>query len=382
MVLGSINKSITYPKSIYYSAQPFGFGYFENGLIIEPPSWDDEANQWMASLFGLIYERKVPPRNINPDRAWNDYLHRIETALKAGYAVQTCRGWMAAKEEGGKIISKIGGRLFWWEGLSKKQRPDMHYFTIIGIDPSQKKIYLHDPIMGWYGWGKDVSAPETMLRQAVERAPWQHRYITVTFRPSSVPAKSEKEMQNLLRERILKKIKGDPSVYNSMEMWRTFFGIERLNRNFTHGIRGLEAFKRDLNPERFKKILALKQQRRSMKPSSVVSWIDLIMYHKAWVSLIGAEYLEETGQIEKWQWLFRLHILYEQMWISTSKLRSIFKASNDVDNVMPNAKPVLMDLQKSIDEMISHFRLYLKKDLNLRQSKGTPPDCHSNGVSG
>jgi hypothetical protein len=137
-----------------------------------------------------------------------------------------------------------------------------------------------------------------------------------------------------------------------MEMWRTFFGIERLNRNFTHGIRGLEAFKRDLNPERFKKILALKQQRRSMKPSSVVSWIDLIMYHKAWVSLIGAEYLEETGQIEKWQWLFRLHILYEQMWISTSKLRSIFKASNDVDNVMPNAKPVLMDLQKSIDEMI------------------------------
>jgi len=359
MVLGSIDEGITYPKSIYYSAQLYSFGYFENGLMIEPPAWDDETNQWLASIFGLKYNRVVPPRNIDPDNAWNHYLHRIETALRAGYAVQTCRGWMGTSEEDGQITSKIGGRLFWWEGLSKKHRPDMHYFTIIGIDRSRDEIYFHDPVFGWYGWGKDVSAPLETFRRAVQRAPWQHRYITITFKPFHSRAKSESEMQRLLRERIIKKIKGDPSVYNSMEMWQAFYGLKRLNKNFTHGIRGFEAFHRDLQPERFKKILALKLQRRKMQPSSVVSWIDLIMYHKAWVALIGAEYLERTGQIEEWQRVFRLHMLYEEMCLSTAKLRSIFKATNDVENAMPKARPVLMDMQNTIDEIISHLRLYL-----------------------
>jgi len=361
MVLGSINKDITYTKSVYFSAQPYGFGYFENGLMIEPPSWDDEANQWLASLFGLKYERIVPSKNIDPDKAWNDYLHRIETALKAGNAVQTCRGWMGASEEGGKIISKIGGRLFWWEGLSKKHRPDMHYFTIIGIDRSQDEIYLHDPVLGWYGWGKDVSASGKMLRKAVERTPWQHRYITITFKPSDRPAKSDAERRRLLKKRIVKKIKGDSSVYNSVEMWRAFFGMKRLDKNFIHGIHGLKAFKKDLQPERFRKILALKLQKRRMQPASVVSWIDLAMYHKAWVALIGAEYLEETGQIDEWQWLFRLHILYEKMWMATSKLRSIFKKTNNVESAMPMVRPLLIDMQKTVDEIINHFQLYLKK---------------------
>jgi hypothetical protein len=363
MVLGSVDKSITYPKSIYYSAQPYGFGYFENGLMIEPPSWDDETNRWLASLFGLKYERIIPPRNVDPDKAWSDYLNRLETALKAGYAVQTCRGWMAVKEEGGKITSEMGGRLFWWEGLSKRHRPNMHYFTIIGIDRSQGKVYFHDPVFGWYGWGKDVSVHIESLRRAVERAPWQHRYITVAFKPADKPAKTEEEMQRLLHERIIKKIEGDPSVYNAMDMWRSFFGLEKLTRNFLHGIRGLEAFRRDLQPERFKRILALKLQRRKMQPASVVSWIDLNVYHRAWVTLIGAEYLEEAGQMEEWQWLFRLHMLYEQMWVSTSKLRSIFKVTNDVDAAMPRVRPVLMNMQRTIDEMIHHFQLYKREKL-------------------
>lgn len=359
MVLGSINKDITYPASLYYSAQPYSFGYFENGLMVEPPGWDDETNQWLATLFGLTYNRVVPPQNIDPDKAWNDYLHRIETALRDGYPVQTSRGWMGTSEEGGTITSKIGGRLFWWEGLSKKHRPDMHYFTITGIDRSQNTIYFHDPVFGWYGWGKDVSVPLTTFRRAVQRAPWQHRYITITFKPSTSPAKSRAEMQRLLKKRIIKKIKGDPTVYNSLEMWQTFYDQKRLNRNFTHGIQGFKAFKRDLQADRFKRILALKLKHRNMQPSSVVSWIDLIMYHKAWVALIGAEYCEKTGHIKEWQRLFRLHMFYEQMCLSTAKLRSLFKATNDVDNAMPEVMPVLKDMQKTIDEMIAYFRLYL-----------------------
>jgi len=112
MVLGSIDKSISYPKSLYYSAKAYEFGYFPNGLMIAPPSWDDENNRWLASLFGLAYQRIIPPKTSDPDVAWKEYLQRIETALRSGSAVQTCRGWMGAWEKDGQITSKIGGRLF------------------------------------------------------------------------------------------------------------------------------------------------------------------------------------------------------------------------------------------------------------------------------
>jgi len=358
MVLGSTCKGITYSKSIYYSAQPYSFGYLENGLTIEPDAWDDETNQWLASLLGLKYSRVVPPRGSDPDRSWDDYLRRIETALKSGCPVATSRGWLGAKEEGGEITSEIGGRLFWWEGLSKKHRPDMHYFTVIGLDRSSDRIYFHDPVFGWFGWGKDVSVPLNKFRYAVQRTPWQHRYITITFEPTGRPEKGETEINRLVKKRIVEKIKGDPSAYNSVEMWQEFFGRERIG-NFKRGLSGLEAFKRDLQPERFEKILAFKLKRHKMQPSSVVSWIDLVVYHKAWIALIGAEYLEKSGQIDNWQRLFRLHMLYEKLGMSTAKLRSIFKADNDLDSAMPPAGPVLKEMQKTIDEMIAHLKAEL-----------------------
>lgn len=84
-------------------------------------------------------------------------------------------------------------------------------------------------------------------------------------------------------------------IYDSVEIWREFFCMPRLKKNFAHGIKGLEAFKTDLHPERFKRILAAKLQKRNMKPVEVVSWIDLNMYHNFWVAMISAEYLEEIG---------------------------------------------------------------------------------------
>ena len=142
--------------------------------MVEPPSWDDETNRWLAFLFGLKYERVVPPRGTNPDTAWQNYLNRVEKGLKAGYAIQTCRGWMGVKEEGGKITSKIGGRLFWWEGLSRRHRPNMHYFTLIGIDRAKDEIFFHDPIFGWFGFGKDVKVSGKILGNPATRTHHSH----------------------------------------------------------------------------------------------------------------------------------------------------------------------------------------------------------------
>ena len=361
MVLGSIDKSISYPQSLYYSAKAYEFGYFPNGLMIAPPSWDDENNRWLASLFGLTYQRIIPPKNSDPDVAWKDYLQRIETALQSGSAVQTSRGWMGAWEKDGQITSKIGGRLFWWEGLSRKHRPDMHYFTIIGLDRFKGEVYAHDPVFGWYGWGRDVPIREKVLRQAVQRSPWQHRYITVVFNRSGSSPKNEREIQTLLKKRIQQKILGDDSVYDSVEMWREFFCMPRLNKNFVHGIKGLEAFKTDLQPERFKRILAAKLEKRKMKPVEVVSWIDLNMYHNAWVAMISADYLEEIGQIDEWLWLLRLHIFYEQLWMSSAKLRSVFKTIDNVGQAMALISPVLKNMRNTIDAIIEHFRLHLRQ---------------------
>ena len=196
----------------------------------------------------------------------------------------------------------------------------------------------------------------------MEQSPWQHKYITITFKPVTGIPKSQAEMKRLLRKRITQKIEGDPSAYNTIQMWEEFFNLKNLKRNFAHGIPALEAFKKDLEPERFRKILTIKLERRKMQPSSVVSWIDLLMYHKSWVALIGAEYPERTGQIDEWERLFRLHMLYEQMCLSTAKLRSIFKKAHDIDSAMPSAKPVLRDMQETTDEIMLHFRLCLRNE--------------------
>jgi len=76
MVLGSIDKNISYPQSLYFSAKAYEFGYFPNGLMIAPPSWDDENNRWLASLFGLTYQRIIPP----PKQRSGCSLERLSTA--------------------------------------------------------------------------------------------------------------------------------------------------------------------------------------------------------------------------------------------------------------------------------------------------------------
>lgn len=360
MVLGSVANGITYPKSLYYSAMGCGFGYLPNALMIEPAGWDDENNKWLASLYGLSYERAIPEKVVDPNEAWEAHINRIWRYLREGSAVQVCRGWVGAKEERGRIIARPGIRLFWWEGMRRETRPDMHYFTVAGLDKSKGIVYAHDPIGGWFGIGRNMEVKLKTFRMMIERAPRQHRYITIAFTRTTIPAKSEGEIERLLQGRIARKIEGDPAVYDGPEMWRSFYGIAKIAR-FEHGLRGLKALKNDLYSERFKKILNFKMKKSNRRPVEVVSWIDLNVYHYSFITSNSAEYLEKEGRIKEWEWLFNLHLLYEKLWVSTTKIRSVFKNIGDLDQAVTKSKPMLKDMRGTIDDMMHHFQYYLKE---------------------
>ncbi len=362
MVLGSLIKGMTYPKSLYYSAQAYGFTYFP--LWINPPgSWDDENNEWLASLYGLSYERVMPDRVVDPDKEWEEYINRIWEYLQQGSPVMVCRGWAKVLEEGGKIIAARGHgmRVFWWEGMNREARTQVHYITVVGMDRQKSIIYLHDPILGWIGEkGRYRQGKLARFREFIELTPRCHKYITKTFKNTGEHPKSEQEIESLVKERIIKKLKGNPSVYDKPEMWSSFFGIERVLK-FEYGLNGLKAFRNDLEPESFKKVLRYRMSGRLKRPADLLSYLNLWIYHYTFLTSITAEHLEANGRLREWEWLFNLHLLYEKLWVSTTKLHSIFKSTEDLDQAINNSKPILKEMRGTIDEMSKHIQSYLKE---------------------
>jgi len=355
MVLGSIVPGMTYPKSMYLSAKAYGFGYLPHSLMIEPGAWEDEANLWLAGLYGLTYERILPAEGLGPDKAWEDYLNRIWRSLKEGSAVQITRGWMGSREEGGRVQSATGYRMFWWEGIDKPNRPDMHYFTAVGLDRSGGVLYMNDPIFGWFGQGKEMELKLSLLRPAVEKLLIQHRYITITFKRGRGPAKTEAEIETLLKERIRKKIAGDPSAYDSPAMWQEFYRLAKA-REFAHGLKAIRAFREDLQPKLFGRILAAKRDRTKIQPAGTVSWLDLGVYHQAYMALVSAEYLEEEGRLKDWEWIQQLAIHYFQLWLATSKLRALFKAEPDLDRALAQSGGILQEMDRGLARIEEHFQ--------------------------
>lgn len=168
-MLGSFDRTMTYPKSLYYSAKAYGSGYLPGGLYVEPDGWNDEINHWLASLQGLSYERIVPRPSGDSDKDWKNFIDRIWGYLKEGSPVQILRGWSRrVREEKGKLFSPSGKRMFWWEGMRKTVRPDMHYATAVGMDKAKGILYVNDPIAGWFGVKKNLEMDLKWLRGRME----------------------------------------------------------------------------------------------------------------------------------------------------------------------------------------------------------------------
>ena len=363
MVLGSLDKSIKYPRSLYDSASAYGFGYFPNSLGLMKHPWLDEENTWLASLYGLSYERILTERTDNENKAWEEYIRRIRKLLQSGSPVQITMGWWKQsgyKEEVGKITQERMGRLFWWEGMTSKAKPDMHYFTAVGLDESRNVLIINDGIYGWVGKAAYEELRLDILRKLVPLVPVQHQYITITFKRSNTSRKDDKEIDRLVKERIIKKLKGDPSVYDSLESWRSIYNNDRFP-GFLYSREALMAFKNDLHAEKFARILKFRQQNSNIEPADIISWLDLWIYHQSNIAFVTTEYLEESGKFKEWEWLFNYHILYEKLWSSTTMLRSVFKNHGNIDQAIEKCKPILEKMRLTVDEMISHIELYLEQ---------------------
>jgi hypothetical protein len=76
------------------------------------------------------------------------------------------------------------------------------------------------------------------------------------------------------------------------------------------------------------------------------------------LTAVSAEYLEEKGMMKEWEWLFKHRILYEKLRVSTAKLRSIFKSTEDGDKAVEQSTPLLKEMRQTIEEMIGHVERY------------------------
>lgn len=350
MVLGKFVRDLSYSASLYYSGQAYGLTYFP--LFGDSPgAWDDENNRWLASLFGLSYERVMA--------AESDYIEEIWKYLQQGLPVMACRAWFGVSEGGGKITAG-GQRIFWWEGMSRQARTRIHYVTIVGMDRSKRALYVNDPIYCWRGVkGKYTSVDIDWFRYLAGQPSDRHRYVIKVFKKTGGPHKSEQEIQKLVQKRIIRKLKGDPSVYDSPETWRSYFGIKNTPR-IDYGLEGLKSFRDDLEPDNFTKLLKRISKARGRRPVDHLTYLNLFLYHRSMLTAIASEFLETNNKIEEWAWLFELHMLYEKLWLSTTKLCSIFRSSQGLGQAVDSSNPILEEMRGTIDQMIGHIQSYLK----------------------
>jgi|GEM_PF-5124924 len=77
-------------------------------------------------------------------------------------------------------------------------------------------------------------------------------------------------------------------------MWQEFYRPAKA-REFAPGLKAIRAFREDLQPKLFGRILAAERARTRIQPAGTVSWLDLGVHHQAYLALVSADYLEEAG---------------------------------------------------------------------------------------
>ena len=340
--------SIAYPKSMYECASPYSFVYSPNQLILPYGGWYDNEYEWLAYLYGLTYKRIMPVKASNKEDAWNEYLKRIWGYLRGGIPVQTAISWPGAKEVKGKLYILSEFRPFWWEGITKKYRPQMHQVVIVGLDKSKGVIYINDP-WGWLGRGKYMEMDLSFFRKVVEKVPLRIRYYTRVFQRSKGMPLEEGLKEELIRQRIEKELRGDPRVY------------DKPAPRYLYGLQGLKAFKKDLETGAFVKILKKRMQMQKISPLEVILFLNLGLYQQSFKASIAAEYLAVVDDIPGFKRVSNLHALYEKLYSSNEELVSVFKSFPDIELGLEKSELILKGMRKTIDELIGLAQTYLTK---------------------
>lgn len=352
MVLGYHVKGLTYPKSLYYSTTPHSFFYYQYSLAMPFWAWMDEDHKWLASLYGLSYQKDVRPEGLDETAAWNEYIDRLTGFLRKGLPVQTYLGWAAREEDekAGKIVTSSGLHAYWWEGLSRKTRPDTHSFVVVGIDKSGDKVWFNAPAAGWRGLPSYAERPLSKLTYTMRNLKPKIKYTTMTYLKTENPPKDDKTIQKLVQERILKKLRGDPEAY-----------VKNPPERYLYGIAALRGLKKDLTPDRLVRIIQGRTRKHGVPAVEVPVGMKLAFYQYAFVTSVAAEYLESRRMIEEWEWLSRLSLLYHRLHIGSVKLVPIIMATNDKKVWAKKSAPILKEMRSTIDDTIKHMEKYIDK---------------------
>ncbi|MEW6115247.1 MAG: hypothetical protein AB1664_24165 [Thermodesulfobacteriota bacterium] len=359
MVLGSFVQGLTYPKSVYYSTTPYGFFYIRHALAMPQRFWLEDDDKWLASLFGLTYEKKGPRTDLAGAAAWEEYVLRMEAYLKKGSPVQTYLGWNPRREDEarGEIVTPRGLRAFWWEGLTKRFRPDMHSFVVVGLDRTGGSVRMNLPAAGWSGHEKNMSRPLSFLQRVTEGLRPEFKYVTVAYLKTSSPLRDEATIEKLVLQRARKKVAGDPAVYHQDRPERHLFGLSALR-----------AFRDDLEPQTFFRILDEREKQQNISPLEVLVLIKLALYQQVFMTSLASEYLEQQRMIDEWEWLSALNLLYRKLYISHLKLVQVVRENDNKKAWRKRAEPVLGEMRRTLDEMIAHFEKYLRLRSSTRIS--------------
>ncbi|MBM4327020.1 MAG: hypothetical protein FJ118_07635 [Deltaproteobacteria bacterium] len=351
MVLGSFVQDLTYPKSVYYSTTPYGFFYIRRALAMPQRFWVEDDDKWLASLYGLTYEKRGPPAEAAEPAGWEEYVLRIESYLKKGAPVQTYLGWSprAEDESRGEIVTPRGLRAFWWEGLTKKFRPDMHSFVVVGLDRAGGSVRMNLPMAGWSGQEKNMTRPLTFLRRVTEGLRPEFKYVTIAYLKTSSSSVDDASIGRLVSERARKKVAGDPGAYHRDRPERHLFGLPALR-----------AFRDDLEPRTFFSILNERVRRQNISPLEVLALLKLVLYQQAFMTSLASEYLEQERMIDELEWLGTLSLLYRKLYLSHLKLFQVVRENEHKDTWLKKGEPALREMRRTVDEIVVHFEKYLR----------------------
>ncbi|GAI25265.1 unnamed protein product, partial [marine sediment metagenome] len=126
---------------------------------------------------------------------------------------------------------------------TRENRPEMHYIVVVGLDKSEGVIYVNDP---WPGNEPYKEMSLEGFRRLVEALGTELKYLSIGFTRNDVPGKDENRIEEMVKQRSLKKLRGDHAVYDKAPRYRLY------------GLKGLEAFKDDLAPTKFAGIMRAK----------------------------------------------------------------------------------------------------------------------------
>jgi hypothetical protein len=85
--------------------------------------------------------------------------------------------------------------------------------------------------------------------------------------------------------------------------------------------------------------------------------MKLAFYQMKFITSLAAEYLEEERRIPEWEWLSRLSIEYNKLYVLSLKLVDISR-TEDKGKWSGRFRPVLLDMQNTLGSVIDHMKAY------------------------